>query len=157
MPRPPMPNSETLFKPTASDLKKRPREQAIRSFFQGKILTGAMAAGTALPSTQALAELWNSNYFTVHRALTPLVREGLLRRHKGVGTFVSETRRKLGAVGVYHGGDIISNPAHGYAIQLHRLLHRELKARGLKMRAWIDPREESEIVSEVLPEVTAPT
>jgi len=149
-----MPNPDAPFKPSAADLKKRPREQAIRAFFQSKILTGAFPVGMALPSMQALAALWNSNYFTVHRALTPLVQEGLLRRHKGVGTFVSESRRKLETVGIYYGGDIISERRHGYAVQLHRLLHQEFKKQNLKVRTWLDPREPGEVTQSVMPEIT---
>lgn len=149
-----MPARNPVFKPTAADVRRKPKERAIREHLREKILTGALPPGAPLPSAQALAALWRSNTFTVHRALTPLVQAGFLRRHKGVGTFVNETKRGLVAVGIYHGGDIISNPSHGYAIQLHRLLHGELGRRGLKMRAWIDPRDDAEIVSEILPEVT---
>jgi DNA-binding LacI/PurR family transcriptional regulator len=148
-----MPARNILFKPSAAELKKRPKEHAIRTALQEKILTGVLSAGTALPSAQALATLWESNSFTVHRALTPLVQAGLLRRHKGVGTFVSESRRKLETVGIYYGGDIISDPQHGYAVQLHRLLHRSLSGQNLKMRTWLDPREGKETTEDVLPEI----
>ncbi|MGE9297290.1 MAG: GntR family transcriptional regulator [Puniceicoccales bacterium] len=120
-----------------------------------KVVGGEIAAGTALPSMQEIARLWDSNYFTVHRALTPLVKEGLLVRHKGVGTFVAETKRKLHTVGVYYGSDIISNPRHGYAIQLHRLLYQALNAKGLKLHTWLDPRELDEAKNHILPEVSA--
>lgn len=148
-----MPARNPVFKPTAAEARRKPKESAIREQLRDKILTGELAPGAALPSAQALAMLWDSNTFTVHRALTPLVQAGLLRRVKGVGTFVSETKPRPGVVGIYHGGDIISNPMHGYAVQLHRLLHGELSRRGLKMRAWIDPRDEAEISTEILPEV----
>ncbi len=148
-----MPTQFSLFKPTAAELKKLPREREIRTSLQNKILTGLLPSGTALPSMQVLARLWKSNYFTVYQALTPLVREGLLVRKKGVGTRVAETRRTLQTVGIYYGADIISKPQHGYAVQLHRLLHQALTREGLKMHTWLDPRELAESAASILPEI----
>src|SRR5690554_1502241 len=42
------------------------------------IQTGALAPGVRLPPIRRLAELWNTNYFTVQTGLRVLVREGLL-------------------------------------------------------------------------------
>jgi DNA-binding transcriptional regulator YhcF (GntR family) len=142
------------FRPTQAQLREVPRERAIESSIRAKILSGSLPAGTALPAMQELARLWSSNYFTVHRALTPLVKEGLLARHKGVGTFVANTRRKLETVGIYYGSDIISDPRSGYAIQLHRLLYQSLKAKGLKIHTWMDPRDNEEAAGSVLPDIT---
>lgn len=148
-----MPADLALFKPTAAELKVFPREREIRNSIQKKILGGRLPAGAALPSMKTIATLWKSNYFTVYQALTPLVREGLLVRQKGLGTRVASTRRKLQTVGVYYGADIISKPQHGYAVQLHRQLHRVLAREGLKMRTWLEPREREESLGEVLPDI----
>lgn len=142
------------FRPSQAQLREVPRERAIEGSIRSKILSGSLPVGTALPAMQELARLWDSNYFTVHRALTPLVKEGLLDRHKGVGTFVANTRRPLETVGIYYGSDIISDPRNGYAIQLHRLLYQSLKAKGLKIHTWMDPREPDEAQASVLPEIS---
>ncbi|WP_269523332.1 GntR family transcriptional regulator [Coraliomargarita parva] len=141
------------LRPSKAQLKKIPKEHAIRDHLREQILQTRLQAGAALPSMQEIAQLWESNYFTIHRALTPLVKEGLLVRHKGVGTFVADAKPKLETVGIYYGSDIISDPRHGYAIQLHRLLYQELKRKGLKIHTWLEPREMEEAQSEILPEV----
>ena len=50
-----------------------------------EILSGKYAPGSRLPTTQALAEIWQSSYFTIHTALTRLVRQGWVARARAGG------------------------------------------------------------------------
>src|SRR5258708_31666259 len=61
-------------------------DQNIRALIGDRILQ----AGAAIPSEWDLSELYGVSRLTVRRALGDLVREGLLTRRHGVGTFVSD-------------------------------------------------------------------
>src|SRR5258708_35861003 len=61
-------------------------DQNIRALIGDRILQ----AGAAVPSEWDLSELYGVSRLTVRRALDDLVREGLLTRRHGVGTFVAD-------------------------------------------------------------------
>src|SRR5476649_2516974 len=55
---------------------------------------GAMPAGSVIPPEIVLAREFGVSRVTVARALNDLVREGVLDRHQGKGTFVSGRRAR---------------------------------------------------------------
>ncbi len=56
---------------------------------------GAQPAGTSIPPEVELAREFGVSRVTVARALNDLVREGMLERHQGKGTFISERRGRV--------------------------------------------------------------
>jgi len=64
----------------------------------GHVRRGTMPAGHRLPPEPALAKAYGVNRLTVREALTSLIRQGLVRRVQGVGSFVAEApvRHRVG-------------------------------------------------------------
>ncbi len=67
------------------------------------IVERGLGPGDRLPSQDELAELTGTSLITVRRALEELQREGKVRRHQGLGTFLSSPK-------------IISDPTHAGAL-----------------------------------------
>jgi GntR family transcriptional regulator len=63
-------------------------KQNLRDLIQGEVLKG----GQLLPSERQLSECYAVNRLTVRQAVGELVREGMLRRERGVGTFVASPK-----------------------------------------------------------------
>jgi GntR family transcriptional regulator len=59
------------------------------------IVCGQMRAGDPFPSVRVLSQALKINPNTVHKAITELVRKGLLEVHSGIGTVIAETPRGL--------------------------------------------------------------
>jgi len=77
-----------------------------------------LPAGTAIPTEMELAREFNVSRVTVARALNDLVREGVLDRHQGKGTFIAERaeRKKTQCIGVLCSQDAnqpLSDPFYG--------------------------------------------
>lgn len=104
------------------------------------ILSGKLAAGEKLPSTQELARLWKVDPYTVHTALAALAKEGLLSRQPRKGTLVCAREEKLTAVGIYLRHNIWQ-PGHSSYIQvLYQELTAELERQHLEAVPLRDPR-----------------
>jgi len=104
------------------------------------IASGELASGERLPSTQELAEAWTTHVTTVHRALTPLVRQGLLTRTRRVGTFVRKGVPTLACVGVYYPTDFWLKKTFAFYGSLHTELRKLLQQSRATMTTWVDPR-----------------
>ncbi|MGV9869264.1 GntR family transcriptional regulator [Rhodococcus koreensis] len=63
---------------------------SVRDHLQGRI--AKMTVGTKLPSEPVLCEEYGVSRITVRRAVDELIREGLLVREQGRGTFVTEPK-----------------------------------------------------------------
>ena len=72
-------------------LKQGAQEQ-ITDYLREEIYSGNLKPGVRLPPTQELAAQWETHAATVHKAMEPLVKEGLLARKPRSGTFVCDTR-----------------------------------------------------------------
>src|SRR5438105_8650684 len=81
-----MPNQKT-------DERARPRSVQVREQLTQRIDSGALAAGSRLPSEPALATELGVSRATLREALRALESEGLVRRMWGAGTFVADGRR----------------------------------------------------------------
>lgn len=66
----------------------RPEYQRVAADLRAQIMTGALPAGTKLPSTQQLINEYKVANSTVQRALGSLKDEGYLRGEQGRGVFV---------------------------------------------------------------------
>jgi len=106
------------------------------------IVSGKLAPGTKLPSSADLAERWDTHAATIHAALTPLVKEGLLTRQPKIGTFVSKRRTRLSDVGIYYDSNIWLNQANAFKRAVHVELARLLDEERVNVKVWFDPRTE---------------
>ena len=73
--------------------RARPRSVQVREQLTQRIDSGALAAGSRLPSEPALATELGVSRATLREALRALESEGLVRRMWGAGTFVADGRR----------------------------------------------------------------
>jgi GntR family transcriptional regulator len=65
------------------------------------IETGRLPANSALPTEPELANQVGVSRFTVRQAMEQLVRDGLIRRERGRGTFISDPRTATAAAPPY--------------------------------------------------------
>ena len=75
------------------EARPRPRAVQVRHELTQRIDSGALAAGSRLPSEPALATELGVSRATLREALRAMESEGLLRRMWGSGTFVADGRR----------------------------------------------------------------
>ena len=73
-------------------LPARPLHQRIRSDLEAKILSGRWAPGRRIPFEHELIATYGCARMTVNRALTELVRTGLIERRRRAGSFVARPR-----------------------------------------------------------------
>src|SRR5882672_11027472 len=76
-----------------TDERARPRSVKVREELTHRFDSGALAAGSRLPSEPALATELGVSRATLREALRALESEGLVRRMWGSGTYVAEGRR----------------------------------------------------------------
>lgn len=69
-----------------------PYHYQLRELLREEITSGRWKVGDHLPSERELCETFNLSRTTVRESIDALVREGLLRRERGRGTFVSEPK-----------------------------------------------------------------
>ncbi len=70
----------------------------IYSIFKEKIEDGEWPAGTQIPTEDELCKTYDVSKVTVREAIHELVREGLLKRQQGKGTFVTYSVPHIGLV-----------------------------------------------------------
>lgn len=105
-----------------------------------KILSGDLPPGTKLPSTAALAQQSGTDVKTVHRALTDLVKEGLITRTRKVGTYVTDRHTELTRIGIYHASDILAKQSSLFLQALHSELHKLAHKKNISTRVFVDQR-----------------
>lgn len=69
-----------------------PEYRRIGDFLRSQLQRGELKPGAKIPSERELVERFGVAHMTVRQALDGLVREGLLVRRRGSGTFVARTR-----------------------------------------------------------------
>ena len=69
----------------------KPKHEALSDWIRDRILAGTFPIGSRLPSENELAQRFRLSRQTVRQALSTLVRENLLERRQGSGTYVSRT------------------------------------------------------------------
>jgi DNA-binding transcriptional regulator YhcF (GntR family)/DNA-binding LacI/PurR family transcriptional regulator len=124
--------------------KRKSMREQIREQMRELIVSGRIEPGEQLPSTEALAGMWGTHAPTVHQGLTALVKEGLLERRHGLGTFVREREARLERVAIYVAGP--REPFSGSAFS-HSVFERVLAAlveAGIEVDVRIDPRPQSQ-------------
>jgi hypothetical protein len=119
---------------------RRPAYRRIAEGLRAEIISGKLAPGTQLPSTDDLALIWQSSTFTIHSALVTLVKEGWVERLNGEGTYVAETQNRFTCAAIYHGVDICSNEHPAFLRSLHGSVLKRLGALEKGAEIFIDPR-----------------
>lgn len=104
------------------------------------ILSEQLEPGSRLPSSTELASRWNAHPATIHAALVPLVKEGLLTRRPKIGTFVSKRRPRLTNIGVYYDSNIWLDDAGAFKRFVHHALAQLLESKKITLTGWFDPR-----------------
>lgn len=113
-----------------------------------KIIGGELPPGTKLPATSEMATQSGTDVRTVHRALTELVREGLITRARKVGTYVCERKKELSPIGIYF--TEAPHRQHAFIQALNTQLQQVCHDRNIATRIWYDQREDQ---STVLPDM----
>ena len=107
------------------------------------ILSDRIKPGTELPSTAKLAESWKTSMSTMHIALKNLVKEGLLERRHGSGTYVRERRQAMEVVGIYIPSTLFwSVDESDFRRSVVGHLEHLLSAEGIKVCYFVERRPE---------------
>ncbi|PTY01581.1 hypothetical protein DB346_12630 [Verrucomicrobia bacterium LW23] len=122
------------FKPNAS--VERQVAAHVRSLIEKKKLD----AHVRLPPIRMLAELWDTNYFTVQAALSRLVGEGLIVQSPKKGSFVAPPRRALRRACLYHDQNLSEDWQKEFYSLLNIALYRILSIRGVITVPFFDHR-----------------
>jgi DNA-binding LacI/PurR family transcriptional regulator len=128
-----------------NDLKIETRpsiRQQITDHLRDGILTEKLSPGSHLPSTQEMTKIWGTRESNVHRALTVLVKEGLITRKPGVGTIICKRKCQLETIAVYVNSDL-SHPASSFLRLLLGFLESEMHERGLECQVIFENRQGS--------------
>lgn len=138
------------FKPNTS--VERQLATHVRTLIQSK----RIAVGTRLPPIRHLAEVWDTNYFTVQAALSRLVGEGLIVQSPKKGSFVAPPRRALRRVCLYHDHFLEPDWHSEFYSQLNIWVYRLLSERQIGVVPYFDhrPPEKLHIVPPEVREMT---
>jgi DNA-binding LacI/PurR family transcriptional regulator len=128
--------------PAAAPIPKerKPAYRRIAEDLREEIMSGRREMGVQLPSTNDLATLWKSSPYTVHIALTTLVKEGWLERLNGAGTYVVDPGKRFIRAGIYHAVDICSNEHPAFVRNIHAALLEQFAKLGKETQVFMDTR-----------------
>ena len=77
----------------AASIRSLPLYLTVETALRDRIQSGEFEPGAALPTEEALCQAYGVSRITVRRALDALTLQGLIRRRRGAGSFVSEARK----------------------------------------------------------------
>ncbi len=111
----------------------------IEEWLRGQILSGALQPGDQLPSEMDLSKQLGVSRIVVRQALKDLTHEGLIDRHRALGTFVARPRRVV-----------------PFSRQSLRGLTEDVAAEGLTVRSQVLAQERLPAAGEVMHELLLP-
>ena len=114
--------------------------EQIRKQVRDLIVSSEFPENSRLPSTQELAKMWGTHPSVVHTALTPLAKEGWLKRVPRVGTFVTRPERRLNRIGLYVRSESMMGGAYAFQGALLSELKQLLREQDIELSIWTDPR-----------------
>lgn len=127
-------------------------EQARRYILHDVIRGGGLSAGDAIPSANVIARRLSINHLTVRRAVSDLVRQGVLVTRPCRGAFVAEgglDRRVLWLCGQH----VARNDVSPYYTILMRICEQAARQHGLTLEpVWLAGHETSRVESYLRPE-----
>lgn len=130
-----------------SDFKKNGTggiQKQITEFLRKKIESGKIPAGTKLPSLRVLAQMWDTNIFSVKLATDELMQLGFLSKQQGRGVYVTPPHEKIRCIGIYS-SCLPTNLRQELSFQMvQALLGRKLAERSYQYVIWNDYRPEAE-------------
>lgn len=83
-------NQSTLTRPSTIGRRSKLKRERIHALLLGEIASGRLRPGDSLPTEHQLAEMMQVSRSTVRQTLGDLEKEGVVRRVRGQGTFVTE-------------------------------------------------------------------
>ena len=113
----------------------------VKKYLRKVILEGQLPPGSKLPPTLELAAAWGTHAPAVQAAMASLVKEGLIKRLMGRGTFVSEQVEGLRKVALYISRG--RRHTHNFAGYLMQALEAQLAQRGIRSEPWINRQPDS--------------
>lgn len=107
-----------------------PRWQQVQQALRRALYGGQLHPGTALPSERELCEIFGYSRITIRKAIDGMVKEGLLQRRHGAGTFISPSLPPLAGERVEKSFSVLSSfsedmAARGRSPQSRWLAHEE--------------------------------
>jgi len=114
--------------------------QQITESLREDITSGQIPVGSRLPTMKALAKDWGTSYFTIWRALAPLVREGLLESRGKLGMNVVGPKPTLTCVGIYYGLDVWRISETAFYRSIHQELCRQIEGAGITVKQLVEAR-----------------
>ena len=118
-------------------------QRTIADMLREQVLQGVFAPGAKLPSTVEFAALWKISKSMAHRALSRIVKEGLLERRHGSCTYVRERPLTLNRIGIYYDSPHIwTDEERGFYRSLQGVLEKKLQKMGITVSVFVDRRPE---------------
>ncbi len=116
------------------------RRSEMAAYLRELIVSGKVAAGTKLPPMGILATAWGTHPPAVQAAMNALVKEGLVLRLMGRGTFVREKTTGLRQVALYISGNRWAGQANTFVGHLMPTLVDHFGELGVRAQPWISRR-----------------
>lgn len=98
--------------------------QRILDDIETRIISGEWQPGHRIPFEHELTEYYNCSRMTVNKALTQLVRAGLVERRKKSGTFVSQPKAQSAILDIHDIKDEVRSLSLDYTYNLHSITRR---------------------------------
>ncbi len=117
-----------------------PVYKQVQTHLRELISSGRYPAGAKFPTNIELTESLKVPVSTVNMAMGSLVKEGLLTRRQGVGTFVSARKGGLRRIGVYFLPGVFANTTNIFAHGVYQQLAAQLAKRRVELRTFVDSR-----------------
>ena len=90
----------------------------IRRAIARKIVSGAWPPGTRVPAEISLANRFGTSRMTVAKAIQTLAKEGIVERHRKIGTVVSTRAQQRPIFEIWDVADIVQQTSRAYGYQL---------------------------------------
>lgn len=118
--------------------KPVPRYKLIEKRIRHLIDSGEFSTGSRLPGVRELALRFDTNVFTIHQALGPLEREGLIECRRKLGTVVTKGSPRLACVGIYFSSNFIYDDDMSFYRRLCDCLISRLETMGWGHQLWTE-------------------
>ncbi|HWL53193.1 MAG TPA: GntR family transcriptional regulator [Chthoniobacteraceae bacterium] len=134
--------------PTLSSRASSPRYLILAQVLARRISNGEYAVGARLPVEKELAQEFDVAVMTVRQGVGLLVKQGLVERRQGLGTFVLRAPTNTANIAILVGDSLTVESAHYYRALVNRL------RKGADRRKW-DLRHYDEMNREIFPKADA--
>ena len=123
--------------------KVPPMYMQIYERIKASILSKELEPGAKVPTNRSLVKRYGASIFTVQSAIAALEREGLVERHRKLGTFVKQNGTRLSRIGIYFDEDFLSLPGMDFWRLLYGKLLILLQNEGIEHRLFLGPHPEA--------------